>query len=101
MSGVKDTLGATVAEGGVLITLRADLPGGVSLGGDLSIEPGETKRLPAAVAFDLIHSGRAVRAEPVKAAGGADVSAPVDASGGPGNPPDVAPPATRTTRKRK
>ena len=63
MSRVVDTLGQPVAEGGVLITLRPDLPGGISLGGEASIEPGETKRVPAAIAMHLLHTQRAVRAD--------------------------------------
>lgn len=67
MKRVVDTLNQSVAEGGLWVTLRADSAGGVSLGGNASIEPGETKKLPAAIALRLLQSGRAVRAEPAKA----------------------------------
>ena len=76
MASVVDNLNRPVAEGGVVITLRADLTGGVSLGGDQSIEPGETKRVDASIALQLIASGRAVVA----------VSVPPNVSDGPGSP---------------
>ena len=64
MSGVRDTLGQSVA-GGIWITLRADATGGVSLGGDQSIEPGETKLVPAHIGAQLLATQRAWRAQPV------------------------------------
>jgi hypothetical protein len=65
MARVVDTVGNTVA-GGVWITLRADAPGGVSLGGADSIEPGETRQVPASIALSLLNSQRAWRAAPAK-----------------------------------
>ena len=61
-----DNLKRPVAEGGIVVTLRADLTGGVSLGGDASIEPGETRRVDTSIALQLITSGRAVVGTEVK-----------------------------------
>jgi hypothetical protein len=95
MGIVRDTLGRPVAEGGIWITLRPDLTGGVSLGGTASIEPGETRRVPASLALQLLNTQRACRAVApvvvVEAEGG---SAPVDVSGAPAAPASA-------TRKRK
>jgi len=94
VSRVVDTLGRPVAEGGILITLRPDLPGGVSLGGDATIEPGETKRVPASIAMQLLHTRRAVRAEPpTPAPKPAESPAPAE--------PSPAADASSTARKRK
>lgn len=96
MSKVVDNLNRPVAEGGILITLRADATGGVSLGGDDSIEPGETRRVAAHIALPLLQNGRAVRA--VVDVATESGSAPVDASGEPGNSPT---PLVATTKPKR
>jgi hypothetical protein len=92
MSRVVDTLGQ-VTRGQMWITLRADLPGGVSLGSDASIEPGETKQVPVHIAMSLIHTQRAVPAQ----APAAVVDTPAVEAPSPEPVPtaDVAPPRQR------
>jgi hypothetical protein len=87
MSRVVDTLGKELGAGGIWITLRADAPGGVSLGGTESIEPGETKQVPASIALQLLNTQRARRAAPPTVV--------------PEEAPGVAPEGTPPTRKRR
>ncbi len=62
MSRVVNTAGLVVAEGGIWITLRPDSVCGVALGGMETIEPGETKKVTASIALQLLQTQRAYRA---------------------------------------
>lgn len=61
-----DTLGENVS-GDVWITLRPDTPAGIGLGGGRSIGPGQTGRVPTALAHRLVRNGKATYAEAPRA----------------------------------